>query len=115
MSPAIATRKGNEYRFHGTTPAHCFNVVRQNAGRSERCDVAERQHHRGEEDEEQDQRLEPKPPGNIGAHHQESQHCAKRHRNQCHARAEQQRGAECDGEILVGENEMVGIEAGLHP
>jgi hypothetical protein len=84
---------------------------RKNPDRSDRDNISERDHHRRDEDRDQDQRLEILPAGHVGAHHQESEQGTKRHRDCGHAAGDHDCGPERLPEIRVSKDERIGKQA----
>ena len=84
---------------------------RREPDRADGDDVAEGEHDRRQHDRHQQRRLDQAFRRQIGAHHQEGEHGAERHRDRGHAGGERERVEKGAREVGLTENELVGGEA----
>jgi hypothetical protein len=99
-----------EYTFHGHHAEQLVHPGRVEAHRSHRHHVAEAHHHRRHEDRHQQQRRDPAAARQVGAHHQEGQHAAQRHRDRGQAGGQQHAVLEGQPEVGVVEDEAEGVQ-----
>ena len=94
---------------HGADQVLCPQRVETD--RSHRDDVAEREHHRRNEDRDQHQHFDHALSGQVGAGQQEGECRTQRQRDDHHAECDHHRVAQRRPEIGVIENERVRVEA----
>ncbi len=78
--------------------------------RAEGDHIAEGDNNGGDEDRDQNERLEPGTPRHIGAHHDKGKTGAERYGNDGHAGGDDKRGNKGRPEIRIGENKAVGFK-----
>ncbi len=102
---------GERVDVPGHEPEQLLGPDRIEADRPGRDDVAEAEHHRRDEHRNQQQRLDPAAPRQVGPDHQEGEDAAERHRDQRHRAGDHERVLERVPEVVVGEDELERADA----
>ena len=102
---------GQRVQIPGHETDQALDRQRREADRADGNHIAERDHDRRQHDRHQQRRLDQALRRQVGAHDQESEQPAERHRDRGHAGGEHDRGHKGAREVGFGENKRVGFKA----